>query len=70
MSSPDLLTICGSAFIAVFVLLSFLALVMRLIIFLFPEKIAGTNVAVIAAIANTYKTLYPGTKLTKIEEVK
>ena len=70
MNSPDLLMICSSAFAAVFLILFVLAVVMRLIITIFPEKETGTDAAVIAAINTTYHTIYPGTKITKIEEVK
>ena len=70
MNSPDLITISIAAFSAVFVLLSLLALMMRLIIFLFPERQKTANAAIVAAVAATFKTLYPGTKITKIEEVQ
>ncbi len=70
MSPPDLLTICVSAFIAVLLLLSLLALVMRLIMFLFPEKAKGIDPAVMAAVVSTYSAIYPRTRITKIEEEK
>ncbi len=70
MGSPDLLMICLSAFVAVFVLLSVLAVVMRVIIVLFPQKVASTDTAVIAAAASVVSTLYPGTTVTKVEEIK
>lgn len=65
----DLISVCISAFIGVFVLLTLLALVMRLIIVLFPEKGIDDS-AVIAAVTTTVSTLFPGTKITKIEEIK
>ncbi len=67
---PDLLTICISAFIAVFVLLSFLALLIRLIEYVFPYKEESTDAALIATITTTYQSIYPNTKITKIEEIK
>ncbi|MCK4301812.1 MAG: hypothetical protein KAW91_03510 [candidate division Zixibacteria bacterium] len=70
MESLDLLLICVSAFVAVFCLLAVLALVMRIIIFVFPQKEAAADAAMIAAIALTVSALYPGTSITKVEEIK
>ena len=70
MNSPDLLMICSSAFAAVFIILFILAVLMRLIITIFPERDEGPDKALIAAVNSTYNALYPGTKITKIEEVK
>ena len=70
MSSPDLLTVCFAAFTAVFLLLTVLALIMRLIILLFPEKGSETHSAMLAAVAAMYQSLYPGMKITRVEEVK
>ena len=70
MESLDLLAICASSFTAVFLLLTLLALVMRLIIVLFPEEEAVGDVVPIAAVSTVMQTLYPGTKITKIEELK
>ncbi len=70
MGSGDLVFICISAFLAVFVLLSVLAVVMRIILVLFPEKESGTDAVVVAAITSTVSAIYPGTRITKIEETK
>ena len=70
MGSSDLVFICISAFLAVFVLLSVLAVVMRIILVLFPEKESGTYAVVVAAITSTVSAIYPGTRITKIEETK
>jgi len=68
MSSSDFFIICGTGFLAVFLLLSILAFLMRLLIILFPEKEKDDAYApAVAAIAVTFKSLYPGTKITKIE---
>lgn len=69
MGSPELLVICISAFIAVFVLLAVLAVVMRLIIIIFPQKTPVGDTAMLAAVASVAATLYPGTKITKVEEI-
>ncbi len=68
MNTPDLLSICAVAFVGVFLLLSILAIIMRLIIVVFPERETGTGEAVLAAITATYKTFYPGTIVTRVEE--
>ena len=70
MGSSDLVFICISAFLAVFALLSVLAVVMRIIFVLFPEKESGIDAVVVAAITSTVSAIYPGTRITKIEETK
>jgi len=70
MGSPELLFVCISAFIAVFVLLALLALVMKIIILLFPERLARTDATVLAAVASVVSAVYPGTKITKVEEIQ
>lgn len=70
MPSYELLFVCISAIVAVFFLLAMLALVMRLIMAVFPEKILQSDSAYVAAIASVMSTLFPGTKITKVEEIK
>ncbi len=70
MGSAELLVICVSAFVAVFVLLAVLAAIMRLIIIVFPQKTGVGDTAVLAAVASVAASLYPGTKITKVEEIK
>jgi len=67
----NLLVICVSAFFAVFLLLSFLAVVMRVLTIACPEKVAvGTDPAMIAAVTTAVSVLYPGTMITKVEEIR
>lgn len=69
----NLLMMCAASFSAVFSVLAFLAIAMRLIIILFPEKVIGAggeDAAIYAAITSTYARLYPGTKVTGIKEIK
>ena len=67
----DLLVICVSAFIAVFTLLSFLAVAMRLLIILYPQDLAaGADSALIAAVTTAMSITYPGTTVTKIKEIR
>jgi len=47
-----------------------LALVMRVIIVLFPQKAVTTDAAAIAAVASVISTIYPGTRITKVEELR
>jgi hypothetical protein len=68
MGSGDLLIICASAFVGVFLLLSFLALVMRIIIAVFPQRGAGGDAALMAAVVSTVSATFPGTRITNIEE--
>jgi len=70
MDTQQLLFICVSAFIAVFFVLSVIAIFMRLILLIFPEKPVDNDAAVYAAIGATVNNLFPGTKITKIEEEK
>ena len=70
MGQENLLVVCISALIAVFILLSLLALVMKLIIIIFPMKAGRSDAVLLAAVATAVSTIYPGTKLTNIEEIK
>jgi hypothetical protein len=64
----SLITICIIAFAAVFVLLLLLAVAMHLITVLFPERAPAADGAIVAAIASTAASLWPGARVTRIEE--
>ena len=70
MQSAELVVICGAAFLIVFIILTLLALTMKLIMLIFPEKKAVSDEAVIAALAAAVQNVFPGTKLTHVEERK
>ena len=70
MDIPSMVTICASALITVFALLSVLALVMKLVVILFPEKASTDDPAVMAALAATVAVLYPGRSISKTEEIR
>ena len=73
MESYQLLYGCLSALLAVFVLLTALAIAMRILIAVFPEtiaKLADSDSAMLAAVTTAVTTLYPGMKVTKVEEEK
>ena len=68
VESTNLFAVCGIAFGAVFVLLTFLALVMQLLTVLFPERKSALDPTVVAAISSTVASLYPGARVSRIEE--
>ena len=68
MGSPDLLVVCVSAFAAVFLLLTLLAVVMRALIAVFPEKVTTTDAAVLAAVTAAVSAAYPGARIANIQE--
>lgn len=67
---PDILTVCLIAFSAVFFLLALLAIVMQLITVAFPMVKQELSTAYVAAISSTFNVLIPGSKVTRIEEIK
>ena len=69
MQNPDLISMSISAFTIVFLILAILAVVMQLIIKIFPQKENGDDLAVLSAIASVHSAIFPGSKITKIEEL-
>ena len=70
MPSQNLLIISSIAFLFVFAILALLAVIMRLIIIIFPEKKILTDSAVLAAVSGAVLSFFPGTKISKVEEQK
>jgi hypothetical protein len=70
MGTANLLVICLLAIFWVFTILAVLALLMRLIILVFPEKRGKIDGAIISAITAAAFSVFPGLKITKIEEKK
>ena len=73
MDSNQLLYVCLSSLLAVFVLLTVLAVAMRILVAVFPEvveKLAESDAALLAAISATITNMYPGLKVTRVEEEK
>jgi hypothetical protein len=70
MDSISVLNCCLLSFLAVFVLLSVLAIVIRLMTAIFPEKEAETDLAVVAAIHSAVAAQIPGAQVTSIEEIE
>lgn len=68
MGEVNILSACSIAFLAVFVVLAFLAMVMQLIMAVFPERKTALDPLLVAAISCTVSTLIPGARVTRIEE--
>ena len=69
MDETSLITICATAFFAVFVLLITLAIVIRLITMAFPRRERADDAVLAAAISAAVATIYPGARVSRIEEV-
>lgn len=70
MDPTSLFLICTIALVAVFSLLSFLAITMHLITVIFPARKDVLDPAVVAAITGTVAAVIPGATVTNIEEVR
>lgn len=73
MPTPSLLVVCSIAFLAVFVVLMLLAVVMRGLMLLYPqpeEHEESLDPAIVAAITEAVTAAYPGTKVIGIEETR
>ena len=70
MDPTSLFSICTIALVAVFSLLSFLAITMHLITVIFPARNDVLDPAVVAAITGTVAAVIPGATVTNIEEVR
>ena len=69
---PDVLLSCVLSFIAVFILLGVLALLIRLVTSAFPPlaEAVRDDAAVIAAIHTAAAVTFPDARVTHIEEIK
>ena len=73
MPDTSLLTVCAVAALCVFVVLSFLAGVIQLLNLAFPPPAAppgATDPAIVAAVTRAVQASRPGTRVTRIEELK
>lgn len=70
MDETALWIICLNAFVAVLILLSVLALAMRLLTTLFPAPRVSTDAALTVGITSAVTALLPGARVTRIEEIK
>ena len=70
MAEQNMLFVCVFAFVAVFVVLSLLAAIMRLLMMVYPEKSPGPDATMASAITQAAERAFPGTRVTKIEEAR
>lgn len=71
MENPNLFLVCLNAFAAVLGLLWALAIALRGLIELFPEKPQPqADAAIAVAIASAANAIIPGARVTRIEEVR
>ncbi len=68
MDAPNLLSICTIAFASVAILLSILAVTMHFMTMLFPVRKPAVDAAIVAAISGTVASVFPGSRVTHIEE--
>ena len=68
MAVSSLFSACLIAMVAVFVLLGLLAVIMWLITAVFPVREARIDSAIVAAITTAVASVWPGAKVTRIEE--
>jgi len=69
MQSLELVFICVSAFLTVFIVLVVLAVLMQLTTYIFEAKDEDDSV-IYAVLASKMNKVFPGTQITKIEELK
>ena len=69
MQSLELVFICVSAFLTVFIVLVVLAVLMQLTTYIFEAKDEDYSV-IYAVLASKMNKVFPGTQITKIEELK
>ena len=70
MEEHSLLMVCLTSFVAVFLVLTFLAATMRVLMRIFPEKGAEIDGPTLAAITSVVSAAYPGSRITDIRETK
>jgi hypothetical protein len=68
MAQSNLWVVCGTAFLAVFVVLVVLAGIIRLMSVVFPAARGRDDAVIAAAISAAVVAVYPGARVTRIEE--
>lgn len=66
---PNVLLNCVWSFLAVFILLGILALMIRLVVALFPDGGKSDDAATVAAIHTAVAVALPDARVTRIEEI-
>ncbi|CAN5863089.1 hypothetical protein BH23GEM5_BH23GEM5_24310 [soil metagenome] len=70
MTEPNLLAISAIAFLAVFVLLSLLAVIMHGLTLMFPDKVDDPDAALLAAIISAAAAAYPDKRVTHLDQIR
>lgn len=70
MDEVNLFVISLNAFVAVLILLSVLALAMRLLTALFPPPPTSSGAAATVAVVTAVSALFPGARVTRIEAIE
>ncbi len=70
MNDPNLVSLSLSAFLAVLILLSFLALVIRVLGHVFREQSGQIDASLVAALQATVQEQMPGYQITRVEETR
>lgn len=70
MDQPSLLLVSVTAMLGVFGLLALLAVAMRALVAMFPERLEEDDGAMLAAVTATATAAYPGTKVTSVTEIR
>ncbi len=68
LEATSLFSACLIALVAVFTLLSLLALTIELITTVFPERRHAIDPVLAAVISTTVASVFPGARVTRIEE--
>jgi len=68
LEAASLFSACLIALVAVFTLLGVLALIIELITTVFPERRHVIDPVLAAAISTTVASVFPGARVTRIEE--
>ena len=69
MAETSIVAMCAAAFVAVFTLLVALAIIIRLITVALPGRGLSDDTKIIAAaIGSVVSAIYPGARVTRIEE--
>jgi len=70
MNEPNLVSLSLSAFVAVLLLLSLLALAIRALALLFRDRTTEIDAALVAALQATVHQQLPGYRITRVEETR
>jgi hypothetical protein len=70
MEGANLPTVCILSFAVVFAVLAVMAVIMRILIRVFPEQVRKIDAPTLAAITAAVSTHYPATRITEVKEIE